>query len=83
MAKTLILKEIGYLDEKFVNGCEDVDLYLRAEQMGYKVSRVDIIYHHDCESSEGRFDKINDNIKLFNKKWRGVCQIPEPVKADE
>lgn len=75
MMKRYVWDILDGFDERFVNGCEDVDLYLRAEKIGFKVTRIDMGYHHDCASSEGRFDHLNENIKLFNKKWKGTCQI--------
>lgn len=75
MVKVETWNKLKGFNENYVNGCEDVDLYLRAEKAGMKVTRCDMGYHHDCESSDGRFDHFTENIKLFNKTWKGVCQI--------
>lgn len=63
--------KVGGLDERFVNGAEDIDLYLRAKDMGWTVAILDDVYLHDCGVSEGRYNFVEQNINLFNKIWKG------------
>ncbi|GEM_PF-4086453 len=75
LIKIDVFKKLNGFNEKFINGGEDIDLYLRAEEKGYKVGLIGSTYHHDCASSEGRYNHLTDNIKLFNSLWKN-CQIP-------
>ncbi len=75
LIKKSVYDKLKGLDETFVNGAEDIDIFLRAEKLGYTVKRIDSQYHHDESQSEGRFDKTVVNELLFNKRWRGVCHI--------
>ena len=69
-------------NEDFRNGCEDIDLYLRAEKKGYKIGIYkDYRLPHKEASSEGRFAYLNQNINLFNKIWKNKCQIREPISS--
>jgi GT2 family glycosyltransferase len=77
MIKTDVFRELLF-DENFRNGCEDIDLYLRAEDKGYKIG----IYttqalQHNEGSSEGRYTYVNENVLLFNKLWKNRCQIKQ------
>jgi hypothetical protein len=81
--KKEVYSDVGMFSEKFRNGCEDVDFYLRAEDKKYKIG----IYTsgkliHDEASSTGRFDNLNENIIYFNKKWRGRCQIKSATSSE-
>lgn len=75
LIKKEIFDKLGGFDEDYINGAEDIDLFLTAEKMGYKVKRIDNNYHHDESQSEGRFDKVQENILYFNKKWQGICHL--------
>ena len=63
--------KLGGFDEKFKNGAEDVDLGLRAREMGLSIEYIrsgnPVIHHH--MQSEGRLDKVIDNKTRLNKLW--------------
>jgi GT2 family glycosyltransferase len=75
MIKSDVFKALGGFSEKYVNGCEDVDLYLRAKEKGYEISVSHVVVEHHEGSSSNRYDMIDKNIEIFNKKWEGVCRI--------
>lgn len=79
LVKTEVFKKLLF-NEDFRNGCEDVDLYLRAEKNGYKIGIYrDYKLPHKEGSSEGRYIYNLENILLFNKLWKNKCQIREPI----
>lgn len=79
MVKTDVFKQLLF-DERYKNGCEDIDLYLRAEAEGYRIGVYkDYKLPHNEGSSEGRYTYINENIILFNKLWKGKCQIKQSI----
>jgi len=81
MVKTEVFKKLLF-NEDFKNGCEDVDLYLRAEKMGYKIGvYTDGKMFHKEGSSEGRYTHVNENIILFNQLWKNKCQIKPPTSS--
>lgn len=58
----------GY-NEEFKNGCEDGDMYQRALELEMKIGTVDdTMIHFQCQST-GRFDHVDYNVILYNKKW--------------
>jgi hypothetical protein len=77
MMKKETYDKLNGFNEGYVNGAEDIDMFLRAEKMGMVVKRLPTVYHHDCSQSEGRFDNLTNNITKFNNHWKGVVQIPQ------
>jgi hypothetical protein len=73
MMKAEMFRRYKGFDESFRNGCEDVDLYLRMKDCKFFVL-PDVIIHNEA-SSANRFDSLSENIELFNKKWKNICQI--------
>lgn len=67
--KRKVWNELEGFDERFVNGAEDTDLFLKALERGYMFNYIanPLIHHHS--KSSGRLDKINHNRELLNKKW--------------
>jgi len=68
-------KKLGGYNEKFVNGCEDTDLYLRAEEMKIKIKTIDLAIEHIGSQSEERFSHLRRNIMKFNKRWGHKVKI--------
>ena len=67
-----LFDRLGGFDAEFVNGVEDVDLCLRARELGYRVVYCpDSTLMHYEGTSEGRFDHVNENLRRFNEKWGG------------
>ncbi len=68
--KTFI--KLGGFDEKFENGCEDIDLCFKAQQVGLKtlVANKSEILHH--VSSTRSSDSLRDerNTRHFQDKWQ-------------
>jgi len=64
-----IFDKLGGFDERYKNGLEDVDFCVRAKAKGYTMGIInDFIIHHEAQS-EGRFDFITHNEKIFNKYY--------------
>ncbi|HEX4996836.1 MAG TPA: glycosyltransferase, partial [Terriglobia bacterium] len=65
-----LFEELGGFDPYFQNGFEDVDLCLRARELGYKVvyaPKSEIV--HLVSSSESRFDREAINQEKFTARW--------------
>lgn len=65
-------KQVGGLDERFINGCEDIDLCykLRARGLNVLVSYESQIKHH-VSLSRGTVTKQNErNSQILFAKWR-------------
>ena len=68
---TALWRELGGFDEAYVNGCEDVDLCLRASRAGRinAVALRSVIGHH-ISSSPGRKRKDEANTQHLAESWR-------------
>jgi len=63
-------EKLGGFDENFINGAEDLDLGLRAREMGMTIDYIykrPIVHYHS--QSEGRFDNVSRNRDYFQKLW--------------
>lgn len=62
--------ELEGFDEGFWNGYEDVDLCLRAEQLGYQptVSPVTVT-HLESQSGPERWSRVGGNIARLRQRW--------------
>ena len=62
--------KLGGFDETFRNGVEDVDYCLRVRALGLKViyEPKSVVFHHEGRSA-GRFDHVNENLKIFFGRW--------------
>ncbi len=65
-----LYQKLGGLDTEYVNGVEDVDLCLRVRQAGYRVVYCpeSVVEHHEG-ASEGRFDRVRENLQRFYQQW--------------
>ena len=76
MIRKNIFFEVSGFDERFENGYEDVDLCFNINELGYKV-----VYNPNAElvhfesKSEGRFNKVEENVNLLHEKWEH--KLPE------
>ncbi len=65
----------GGFDERYINGMEDVDLCLRIKRSGKRVFYCpNSVLTHFESKTEGRFDRVNDNEKLFVQLWDDKIQ---------
>jgi len=62
--------QLGGLDVAYVNGVEDVDFCLRVRQAGHRVVYCPecVVEHHEG-ASEGRFDRVRENLLRFQQQW--------------
>ena len=67
-----LFHQLGGFDTQFINGVEDVDLCLRVRELGQRVVYCpDAVLEHHEGSTEGRFDRVSDNLRRFKEKWGG------------
>jgi hypothetical protein len=74
-------QRLGGLDEAYVNGCEDVDLCLRALEGGFTnfVALRSVVRHH-ISASLGRKLRDEQNTARLLRRWRPVI-VPCIVRA--
>jgi GT2 family glycosyltransferase len=67
-----LFRELGGFDEGYVNSNEDVDLCLRVRERGLSIAYVaeSVLVHHESVS-EGRYDRVKDNVNRMHRKWMG------------
>jgi glycosyltransferase involved in cell wall biosynthesis/GT2 family glycosyltransferase/tetratricopeptide (TPR) repeat protein/2-polyprenyl-3-methyl-5-hydroxy-6-metoxy-1,4-benzoquinol methylase len=67
-----LFEALGGFDVSYLNGVEDVDLCLRVRQRGWRVVFCphSIVGHFEGQS-EGRFEKVRQNLQRFVEKWGG------------
>ncbi|HTV41928.1 MAG TPA: glycosyltransferase [Candidatus Sulfotelmatobacter sp.] len=64
---------LGGFDEIFRNGVEDIDYCLRVRASCRTVvyEPQAVVYHLEGQS-RGRFDHVNENLKIFFERWKGT-----------
>lgn len=60
---------LGGLDEIYINGAEDIDLFLLAKEKKMTFGYVDEPMRHYMSKSEGRFLFAQHNEKIFADRW--------------
>jgi GT2 family glycosyltransferase len=79
-------RRLGGFDEGFVNGCEDVDLCLRAHQAGLVnvVALRSCVLHH-VSSSPGRKLRDEENTRRLVQRWRRELAVAgcRPVAREQ
>lgn len=84
--RDLFLQLAGF-DEIYRNGVEDIDLCLRVRAAGRKVvyEPKAVVYHLEGQSV-GRFNHVNENLKIFFGRWgksfdgKKNFMVPHPAK---
>lgn len=69
-------RQLGAFDPAFVNGCEDIDLCLRARAEGWVnyVSLRSVVGHH-ISQSPGRKARDEENTRRLVRRWRKVIAV--------
>lgn len=77
--RTATWKKLGGFDEIFINGCEDVDLGLRAKQAGCRnyVALRSVVRHH-ISASLGRKLRDEQNTARLQQRWRNFILAAMP-----
>ena len=68
---TKLFKEIGGLDEKYINGFEDIDFCFKLKEKGYKILYCpkSFLYHIEHGSGMITNEHFQKNATLFLQKW--------------
>jgi GT2 family glycosyltransferase len=71
LIRTNTWRSLGGFDESYINGCEDIDLCLRAREAGLKnaVALRSRVLHH-VSSSPGRKLRDEENTRRLVLRWR-------------
>ncbi|HCJ66976.1 MAG TPA: hypothetical protein DHV62_06545 [Elusimicrobia bacterium] len=73
---------LGYFDERFLTGVEDIDYFYRARLAGLKMYMTSAVWYwhkegatRDSSKEMSDQNKINhdENIRRFNEKWGFNC----------
>lgn len=67
--RSKIFRELGMFDEAYRNGCEDIELFLKAMECGIKFSWLDIPVMHLYAQSEGRGKHIQKNREILLNRF--------------
>jgi GT2 family glycosyltransferase len=73
-----LITEIGCLDGRYCNGCEDIDFCLLAKEHGYRnlVPSEVVSYHWESLSGDGaRHVATHENEARFWSKWSGKIRV--------
>ncbi|HXA45518.1 MAG TPA: glycosyltransferase, partial [Candidatus Angelobacter sp.] len=79
-----LCRQLAGFDEAYQNGVEDIDLCLRARAAGRKVvyEPKAAVYHLEGQSA-GRFNHVNENLKLFFERWKGAFDAAQRFKVPQ
>lgn len=70
LVKGEVFESVGLLDERFMNGYEDVDFGLRMREKGFQTRLVDdVVLLHSESMSGNRVAHDEENYKRFVEKW--------------
>jgi GT2 family glycosyltransferase len=75
-----VFHEIGGFDERYYNGYDDVDLCLKAREIGWRIwyEPTCIITHMESATGPERWAKVHDNVAQLNQRW---SDSPVPWRA--
>jgi len=65
LIKTKLFKELNGFNERFKNGAEDVDLFLRAIELKAKIDYTNASITHFLSQSDGRWEFTDQNVSIF------------------
>lgn len=76
--------QLGGFDEGYWNGCEDVELCLRAAEAGYRVryEPASVLVHRESASGAERWTKVSDNLQRLTERWCGRVVADVVVTAE-
>lgn len=69
MIKNKVWKKLGGFNAKYINGAEDCELFFSAIEKKMSMEILDYPMAHLHSQSEGRYERIDENWKLFNSRW--------------
>ncbi len=77
MIRPDLFHEIGGFDETYWNGNEDIDLCLKAGELGWKVVYMgdSLIFHYESQSGPERWRQTRANQEHFNRVWRDRLKV--------
>ncbi|HEY8995152.1 MAG TPA: glycosyltransferase family 2 protein [Lacunisphaera sp.] len=76
-----VWRQLGGFDEGYINGCEDVDLCLRARAAGFiNLVAVRSVVRHHISASVGRKRRDEQNTARLHQRWR-MAIIPRILKG--
>lgn len=83
MIRPELFQEVGTFDQTYWNGNEDVDLCLKAGELGWKTVYMgdSIFYHYESQSGPERWIKTKANVAHFEKVWRGRFSVDYTKEA--
>lgn len=73
LVKKDVFKKLGGFNEKYWNGMEDIDFCVKLRKKGYRAvyQPKSVLTHHESQSGIERFKRLDENRKVFLKRWQG------------
>ncbi len=64
-------RQVGGFDHGFYNGYEDVDLCLKARELGWGVwyTAESTVVHYESQSGPSRWAAVRENVARLNERW--------------
>ncbi|MBM4145211.1 MAG: glycosyltransferase [Nitrospira sp.] len=75
LIRKVLFFEINGFDERYINGCEDLDLCLKVGQKNKLIiyNPKSVVIHLEAQT-EGRENNMDSNRKLFESTWKDKIQ---------
>ena len=72
-----VLQQIGPLDERYFNACEDIDHCLKTIKLGLTnyTCADSKAFHWESQSGSSRFAKVSESDAIFWSTWQGQYKV--------
>ncbi len=70
-------RQVAGFDHGFYNGYEDVDLCLKARELGWRIwyTAESTVIHYESQSGPSRWAAVRENVQRLNERWVGYDNV--------